>query len=1262
MGWSCRVRRAVQLVLLLALGMAYGQLRLHDIEESPLVKQGRWLRRQGQGFKMLALYEGHLLSGYGLLRDNGAVRWDALRLDRVLIEELDAVGQGKTLLARFEVLQAQYPDDPRVHWNLGYVHYEAKQFDRAGVAFERCLDLLANPWICELDWFARLCVEEGQIEKAIAFYERALRVEVTDQEVNYRSRLNQRVWSVGAYRHNLGISTLRTLGDLYVKVERWAEAETCFKEILASDGEYSKKHAKAKLAQIWQRLGKPNQLLTDLAAQSAQDPCDVDTGMDYAQALMWAGKNAQAIQQYQRIVALDSNNLGHRLRLAEAWEKDGQAEQALTEYATILFMGFKRPAHQFRRGKGGNPTAPGNVLWRLKRFKGQNKTNDQRLGIYQDLLLLLESPKAQWQARPSVLAHILKEMTAIYNADRQYEKSIGLWLKYRKQMKADARYAIQGLTERVDVSDATIQSIRDQLDSQQNDPWGGFILADLLVSRNQTDQAYARYSSLLAQSGDIEFINHLAHRLSALKQYALALRAYEKVEQLQPDKVSTHRLERRADLHMRLGDNEAAAGLYRKLLTHDATVLKYLRGLYRATNGREGGINNLALAGNNDLDKKREMARSLGRVQQDYRRAARLFEEIIAAAPTDLRSMAELAEVYERMGRRPEAIELYEKAWDLRAWESGRPWGTYIGLTQLYAKTGQDDKLLTLLMENGDTLEVEDYFRRKGAPERFEQYLLQQIEKSPSRKLQLHLGQHYLEQNNPQAARQVYEGLKQGLAHEPGSAYELLGIAQGFDSLGQAKKTLEVLQFVDYAKTSDRDDCLGKHLTSLYAKADQWDKVFDVCVLRLEKQEQPARVRAIAEQLAQLSLTHSAGPPLLYRLMERMENRMGTRLYRQFAGTIRSYKRAQIANPTRSLQTTHGILGPASDTHDPLMMLMSGHQVQVPQDCRILVDFLEKLAFRADTVAVHSFAQHPDAMKAPRLSMKDGPAFEVLATALNGTGIGFEVSPKGQWLFGEPGRSFQKADGARTVSYDAQGGLLGRATGAYRHAQRRIISPSIWLKFMPALKQHIIAAQYYMTVTEAIDDMGREVPFRNLGDYRWIFPHQVHAVLGLQDPPARAIAKLRGTVKLAVATKWASFYIESLAHRKPIRLKHGDVTVTIDPVRQTTRKGNSCWSIDIDLQNGLDANYHCDGMRLFTPEGVEISRSRTNTGDGKIRLCPTVASCQPSQMNLSIQEPQDVKVIPVELTFTNITIRDQPPVPDGHERRPRPPGPLIVQP
>ncbi len=114
------------------------------------------------------------------------------------------------------------------------------------------------------------------------------------------------------------------------------------------------------------------------------------------------------------------------------------------------------------------------------------------------------------------------------------------------------------------------------------------------------------------------------------------------------------------------------------------------------------------------------------------------------------------------------------------------------------------------------------------------------------------------------------------------------------------------------------------------------------------------------------------------------------------------------------------------------------------------------------------------------------------------------------------------------------------------------------------------------------------MPFRSVGNFQWVNSNQVCAPLGLQDPPAKTIDKLRATMKLAVVTSWASFDIESLAHSQPIRLRDGDVTVSIDPVRQITRKGKLCWGIDIDLQNDLDASYHFNGMRLFSSEGKDF--------------------------------------------------------------------------
>ncbi|GAG24728.1 unnamed protein product, partial [marine sediment metagenome] len=232
--------------------------------------------------------------------------------------------------------------------------------------------------------------------------------------------------------------------------------------------------------------------------------------------------------------------------------------------------------------------------------------------------------------------------------------------------------------------------------------------------------------------------------------------------------------------------------------------------------------------------------------------------------------------------------------------------------------------------------------------------------------------------------------------------------ARGFEGLGRFEEALAVLPTTDYENDPDRNDWMGELLMRLYAKVGQFDKTLEICRLRLKKDPKGHRTVKIAEQLGEATHYHVDGYNLLSPFLKDVKGEMSIRHYRRFCGAVKAYLTTHPAEQHRRDSKTN-----------PVVLLRKGRQVEVPKKCRSFADFLEKVAYQADTIATGSFMGfHGERIRPPRFDLSSGSAFEILAAALDGKDVSMNITQDGYWEFNYSG------DETRRVRYVGRGGLL----------------------------------------------------------------------------------------------------------------------------------------------------------------------------------------------------------------------------------------------
>ncbi len=236
------------------------------------------------------------------------------------------------------------PEQPEWHFNLGLTLEAAGRDGEAMACYERAVDLMpgqADPLLAAGVVANRL----GQYERAIESFERAL-------EIDPRCEL--------AYAHQI---------ESYLRLGRHDEAETAFylaQQALESPSAHCLAMIAESLAQrrlydraewcLWQALrleptiprlrarlgavyaatGRPRRALQMYLRDLRDDPGNVDTLLDYGDALLDLGRLPEAVEKLRRILELEPANVDAHFRLGEIALRAGRHEHAHLEFELVL--------------------------------------------------------------------------------------------------------------------------------------------------------------------------------------------------------------------------------------------------------------------------------------------------------------------------------------------------------------------------------------------------------------------------------------------------------------------------------------------------------------------------------------------------------------------------------------------------------------------------------------------------------------------------------------------------------------------------------------------------------------------------------------------------------------------------------------------------------------------------------------------------------------------------------------------------------------
>ncbi|MHC4428143.1 MAG: tetratricopeptide repeat protein [Planctomycetota bacterium] len=243
------------------------------------------------------------------------------------------------------------PDQPEWHFNLGLT-LEAAQREREALAcYERSVVLMPG----QLDPL----LAAGIVANRLGHYDRA--VDWLGQAIRIDNQCES------AYAHQI---------EGYVRLGRHEEAETTFylaqqaledrsahclamiAESLIARGQYERAEwclweairidpalprLRARLGAVYSATGRARKALQLYLRDLRDDPGNIDTLLDYGEALVELGRLPEAAEKFRRVLELEPANVDAHFRLGQIALQAGRSEQAHLEFELVLKLDPRYP-------------------------------------------------------------------------------------------------------------------------------------------------------------------------------------------------------------------------------------------------------------------------------------------------------------------------------------------------------------------------------------------------------------------------------------------------------------------------------------------------------------------------------------------------------------------------------------------------------------------------------------------------------------------------------------------------------------------------------------------------------------------------------------------------------------------------------------------------------------------------------------------------------------------------------------------------------
>jgi tetratricopeptide (TPR) repeat protein len=236
------------------------------------------------------------------------------------------------------------PDQPEWHFNLGLTLEASERDAEAMTCFERAVDLMPghlDPLLAAGIVANRL----GKFARAIELFQRALRVDARC-ELAYAHLIESHVRlgrheeaEVAFYLAQQALEErsphcLAMIAESLIQRRQYERAEWCLWQALRLDPAIGR--LRARLGAVYAATGRPRRALQMFLRDLRDDPGNIDTLLEYGEALVDLGRLPEAAEKFRRVLELEPANVDAHFRLGEIALEAGRFEQAHLEFELVL--------------------------------------------------------------------------------------------------------------------------------------------------------------------------------------------------------------------------------------------------------------------------------------------------------------------------------------------------------------------------------------------------------------------------------------------------------------------------------------------------------------------------------------------------------------------------------------------------------------------------------------------------------------------------------------------------------------------------------------------------------------------------------------------------------------------------------------------------------------------------------------------------------------------------------------------------------------
>ncbi len=243
------------------------------------------------------------------------------------------------------------PEQPEWHFNLGLT-LEASERDAEALAcYERASDLMPGQ-VDPLLAAGLVANRLGQFERGAEWFRRALRVDARCElayahQIESHVRLGNHDDAETAFYlaqqalEEPSAHCLSMIAESLVQRGRHDRAEWCLWQAVRIDPTIPR--LRARLGAVYAATGRPQRALQMFLRDLRDDPGNIDTLLEYGEALMDLTRLPEAAEKFRRVLELEPANVDAHYRLGEIGLRSGRFEQAHLEFELVLKLDPQYP-------------------------------------------------------------------------------------------------------------------------------------------------------------------------------------------------------------------------------------------------------------------------------------------------------------------------------------------------------------------------------------------------------------------------------------------------------------------------------------------------------------------------------------------------------------------------------------------------------------------------------------------------------------------------------------------------------------------------------------------------------------------------------------------------------------------------------------------------------------------------------------------------------------------------------------------------------